>query len=80
MRSSAPSKDGKAIFAVAGFRRGELERYDTKAKAFESFLGGISAQDVSFSKDGQWVAYVTYPDGILWRSKLDALGAYLEHE
>jgi len=66
-----PSKDGKAIFAVAGFKRGELERYDAKAKAFESYLGGVSAQDVSFSKDGQWVAYVTYSDGILWRSKLD---------
>jgi serine/threonine protein kinase/Tol biopolymer transport system component len=66
-----PSKDGKTIFAVAGFARGELERYNTKSKAFESFLGGISAQDVSFSKDGQWVAYVTYPEGILWRSRLD---------
>ena len=41
---------------------------DAKAKAFVSFLGGISALDVSFSKDGQWVAYCTYPDGILWRS------------
>ena len=66
-----PSKDGKTIFAAAGFMRGELDRYDAKSKAFDSFLGGISAQDVSFSKDGQWVAYVTYPDGILWRSKLD---------
>ena len=66
-----PSKDGKTIFAVAGYARGELERYDAKAKAFESLLGGISVQDVSFSKDGQWVAYVTYPEGILWRSKLD---------
>jgi serine/threonine protein kinase/Tol biopolymer transport system component len=66
-----PSKDGKTLFAVAGFARGELERYDAKAKAFVSFLGGIPAQDVSFSKDGQWVAYVTYPDGVLWRSKSD---------
>src|SRR5262249_32585455 len=24
-----------------------------------------------FSKDGQWVAYVTYRDGALWRSKID---------
>ncbi|TAM80532.1 MAG: serine/threonine-protein kinase, partial [Acidobacteria bacterium] len=66
-----PSKDGKTLFAVAGFRRGELERYDAKTKAFEPFLGGISAQDVSFSQDGQWIAYVTYPEGVLWRSKLD---------
>ena len=66
-----PSKDGKTIFAVAGYARGELERYDARTKAFVSFLGGISAQDVSFSKDGQWVAYVTFPEGILWRSRLD---------
>ena len=66
-----PSKDGKTLFAVAGFQRGELQRYDATAKAFVSFLGGISALDVSFSKDGQWVAYCTYPDGVLWRSKVD---------
>jgi len=26
---------------------------------------------VAFSKDGQWVAYSTFPEGTLWRSKLD---------
>ena len=26
---------------------------------------------LSFSKDGQWVAYVSYPEGTLWKSKLD---------
>ena len=69
--SPIPGKDGKTIFAVAGFVRGELERYDAKTKTFESFLGGISAQDVSYSKDGKWVAYVSFPEGILWRSKAD---------
>ena len=34
-------------------------------------LRGISAEFVSFSRDGQWVAYVSYPEGTLWRSKLD---------
>jgi len=66
-----PGKDGKTLFAIAGFRRAELQRYNTKSKDFESFMGGISAQDVDFSKDGQWVAYASYPEGILWRSKLD---------
>jgi Tol biopolymer transport system component/predicted Ser/Thr protein kinase len=66
-----PGKDGNTIFAVAGFRRGELQRYDSRAKTFEPFLGGISAQDEAFSNDGTWVAYVSYPDRILWRSKLD---------
>src|SRR5712664_3755684 len=35
------------------------------------FLSGISADSVSFSRDGQWLAYVSFPDGTLWRSKLD---------
>ncbi len=26
---------------------------------------------MNFSRDGQWVAYVTYPEGNLWRSKAD---------
>ncbi len=70
-RFPVPGKDGKTLFAVAGSRRGELLRYDAAAKTFEPFLGGISAQDVAFSKDGEWVAYVSFPEGTLWRSKLD---------
>jgi serine/threonine protein kinase/Tol biopolymer transport system component len=66
-----PGKSGKKLFAVAGFKRGELDRYDSKTRTFMPYLGGISAEDVAYSKDGQWVAYVAYPDGTLWRSKLD---------
>ncbi len=66
-----PGKDGKRLFAVEALSRGELERYDAKAKAFAPFLGGISAQDVAFSNDGQWFAYVLFPEGTLWRSKID---------
>jgi eukaryotic-like serine/threonine-protein kinase len=66
-----PSKDGKKLFAVAGLVRGELERYDAKSKTLEPFLSGISVQDVAFSKDAQWVAYVSFPEGTLWRSKAD---------
>jgi WD40 repeat protein len=51
--------------------RGELMRYDAKSSQFAPFLGGISAEYVAFSKDGQWVTYVSYRQGTLWRSKLD---------
>ena len=34
-------------------------------------LSGISAHGVEFSRDGQWVAYTTYPEGALWRSRVD---------
>ena len=66
-----PSKDGKKLFVVGALARGELSRYDTKSGEFLPFLSGISADSVSFSKDGQWVAYVSFPEGTLWKSKLD---------
>jgi len=65
------SKDGKKLFVVGALSRGELARYDTKSAAFVPFLSGISADSVSFSRDGQWVTYVSFPEGTLWRSKAD---------
>jgi Tol biopolymer transport system component len=66
-----PSRDGKRLFALGAVPRGEVVRYDDRSKQFVPFLSGLSADFVTFSRDGQWVAYVTYPDGSLWRSKTD---------
>ena len=66
-----PSKDGKRLFVVGEQRHAELVRYDATSRAFVPFLGGISAGETDFSRDGQWVTYVSYPDDTLWRSKLD---------
>ena len=66
-----PSKDGKKLFVVGVQQRAELVRYDAKSGDFAPYLDGISAGDLDFSRDGQWVTYVTYPDDTLWRSKLD---------
>jgi eukaryotic-like serine/threonine-protein kinase len=66
-----PSTDGKKLFVIGRTVRGQLTRYDLKSGRFEPYLGGISAEYVSFSKDGQWVAYVSFPEGTLWRSKTD---------
>ena len=66
-----PGKDGKTIFAAGITVRGQLSRFDAKSKQFQPFLGGISAQYVRFSKDGQSVAYVSYPEGILWKANRD---------
>ena len=67
----APSRDGKQIFAIGTKRRGELVRYDMKSNQFVPFLSGISAIDPTFSGDGQWVTYISYPDHTLWRSRSD---------
>jgi serine/threonine protein kinase/Tol biopolymer transport system component len=69
--SPLPSKDGKKLFVVGTLPRGELTRYDARSGSFSAFLSGVSADGVSFSRDGQWVAYVSYPDSTLWRSKAD---------
>lgn len=65
------SRDGRQIFAIGTRHRGELVRYDRKSNQFVPFLSGISALDPTFSADGNWVAYESYPDHNLWRSRVD---------
>jgi eukaryotic-like serine/threonine-protein kinase len=66
-----PSRDGRRIFVFGTKQRGELVRYDMKSGEFKPFLSGISATDPSFSRDGKWLAYASYPDRTLWRSRSD---------
>jgi len=65
------SRDGKKVFFVGTQSNAELSVYDSRLHEFVPYLGGISAEGVSFSKDGQWVAYVRLPEGTLWRMKMD---------
>ncbi len=65
------SPDGKKLFVDAAQGRAELVRYDPSSKQFVPFLSGISAGELDYSRDGQWVTYVSYPDGTLWRSRAD---------
>lgn len=66
-----PSKDGKKLFVVGVQQRGELVRYDPKSGEFIPYLGGLSIGDVGFSRDQKWIAYIQYPEGTLWRSRMD---------
>ena len=67
----SPSVDGKRLFVIGEQSRGELMRYDSEPRQFVTFLSGISAEGLDFSRDGKWVAYVTFPEGVLWRSRVD---------
>jgi serine/threonine protein kinase len=62
---ATPSLDGKQLFAIGLKERGELVHYDMKSQQFVPFLSGISAMYVTFSRDGNWVAYMSYPDHTL---------------
>ena len=64
-----PSRDGRAIFSRGVVLRGELVRLESGL--FKPWLGGISAEFVTFSPDGKSVAYVSFPEGILWRASRD---------
>src|SRR5579859_806398 len=66
-----PGKNGNSVFAVGEQKRGELVRYDRARRQFVPFAQGISADQAAFSKDGQWMAYVRFPEGILVRSRVD---------
>jgi len=66
-----PSSDGKRLFVVGEEPRVELLRYDLRARRFDPYLQGLSAGLVAFSPDRKWMAYVSYPDMTLWRSRMD---------
>lgn len=42
-----------------------------KSRQFVPFFGGLSAISPTFSSDGKWVEYTSYPDHSLWRSRSD---------
>ncbi|HEX4543446.1 MAG TPA: winged helix-turn-helix domain-containing protein [Candidatus Acidoferrum sp.] len=70
LRNVLPGQNGRVFFAANKESR-ELARYDARLKQFVPYLSGVPARYVSFSRDGQWVAYVTMPESILWRSRVD---------
>ncbi|HME12646.1 MAG TPA: hypothetical protein VKF79_07290 [Candidatus Acidoferrum sp.] len=67
----APAADNKKIWALGLQLRGTVVKYDAQSGQYTPFLSGISATDLDFSPDGQWVAYVSIPDGALWRCRVD---------
>ena len=59
------------MFAFGADRRGELLRYDPVSRRFTSHLEGASIASVDASSDGEWLAWTTWPEGVLWRSRVD---------
>ena len=66
-----PSPDGKKLYALGTQSRAELVRHDRGANKFVPYLSGVSAAESSVSRDGQRIAYVSFPDFTLWRSRVD---------
>jgi DNA-binding winged helix-turn-helix (wHTH) protein/Tol biopolymer transport system component len=63
--------DARELFVIGTLPRAELVRYDSSSGQFLPYLAGISAEGVDFARDRQWAAYTSYPDGALWRCRVD---------
>src|SRR3954447_17515293 len=70
-RAPTPSPDGRRLYTIGAARRGELLRYDIQREQFVPVFGGLSADNLSYSPSAEWFVYVTYPQGELWRSRMD---------
>jgi Tol biopolymer transport system component/DNA-binding winged helix-turn-helix (wHTH) protein len=66
-----PSPDGSRLIASGQTRRGELIRRDPRSGQLHTFLNGLSAEFLAYSKDGESLVYVTFPEGALWRANKD---------
>jgi Tol biopolymer transport system component len=67
------AEDGKKIFAIGWQLRGEVVRRDSVSGLYVPVPGleSLSAEWLAYSRDEEWVAYVSYPEADLWRSKSD---------
>jgi Tol biopolymer transport system component len=66
-----PSRDGKRLFIAGYLARNEFIRYDLQSRQFGPVLAGVSGDELEFSKDGKWVAYVSIPGELLVRAAAD---------
>jgi Tol biopolymer transport system component len=69
--SPSPSLDGNWLYAVGTQNRYETIRLDPLSGQITTLTSMPSLESLDYSRDGKWLAYVSYPDGILWRSRAD---------
>jgi len=66
-----PAAESEKIWALGVNPLGEVVKYDVGSAKSTKVLSGISATDLDFSADGQWITYVSIPDATLWRCRPD---------
>jgi Tol biopolymer transport system component len=67
------SSDGRTIYAIGWQLRGEIVERAPGDRDFHPVDGlkSMSVDQVEFSLDGKWAAFVSYPQGHLWQKKLE---------
>ena len=69
--SPLPSADGKWLYMTGTQHRYELVRMNFSSGLTTPVTTVPSVVSIDYSPDGKWMAYVTHPDGVLWRSRAD---------
>jgi len=65
------SRSGNQIFVTGEQPQAELIRFDSHSGQFLPFWVDCPRSMSVFPANGEWVAYTTYPEGELWRSRVD---------
>ena len=65
------SDDGKTIYVIGWQLRGEVVKRAPGDEEFHPIDGlrSMSVEHVDFSTDGEWAAFVSYPEGHLWQKE-----------
>jgi hypothetical protein len=71
MSRPSTARSQPRMYVSAAVRQAELQIYDAKLRSFVPFLRGVAAEHIKVSRDGKWISYVTYPNGVLWRARVD---------
>jgi Tol biopolymer transport system component len=69
--SPLPSTDGEWLYVTGTQHRYELVQLNSSSGLTTPVTTVPSVVSIDYSPDGKWMVYVTYPDGILWRSRSD---------
>jgi len=75
-----PGPDGNKVFALMSLpRRGELLCLDPKTQQFaiEPRWSWLSGGQLAFSPDGRRVAYLSYPEHMLWLADVDGRNQHM---
>ncbi len=66
--------DPLVVYAEGDMGRKTALKLNRKTNTWEPFLGGANITYISFSRDGQWMAYPKLPEGELWKCRRDGSG------
>jgi WD40 repeat protein len=68
----ATSEESSRIFVLSELQmRSPFISFDQHAQSFRKILPGASGEYLDYSRDGQWVSYTSFHDGLMWISRAD---------